>query len=344
MDRNSEYEKMPKSLKGLHLTEKEQHELNKLKWVVTEKIHGANFSFIYEHQQLLYAKRKDYLKWDDDFFGFQIVAARMEDNVISLFEQLKQDISADRYIIYGELFGGGYPHPEVAPDQQVQAIQTGVYYSPAIQFCAFDIAVENDTAGSKKYLDYDVSMAYFERFGILYAQVLFAGKLSEALNFDININSGIPAQLQLPSITPNLIEGVVIKPLSHSGLTDFETRPIIKIKNPQFDEEKKFHEAIKWSFIPDVTSRAEELTFLVDEMDRYITKNRLDSALSKTGRMDFSNEKRMQEIKQEFQEDIFTDFNDDNGNILAYLDDAKTKWIKDRINARIAAFIADKGD
>jgi len=340
MNKNSEYEKMPKNLKGLHLSEKEQHDLNKLKWVVTEKVHGANFSFVYEDHQLRFAKRKDYLTWNDDFFGFQAVAAEMEDRVIGLFEQLRQDIPAHRYIIYGELFGGKYPHPEVASHEHVQAIQTGVYYCPSVRFCAFDIAIEVTEEGSKEYLDYALSLAYFERYGIFYAKVLFCGKLNEALNFDTRIDSGIPGQLQLPALSPNLIEGVVIKPLHHAGLTDLEVRPIMKLKNQEFDEEKKFHEAEKWSFIPSVTTRSEELSFLVGEMANYITKNRLNSALSKIGALDLANEKRLYEIKKEFLEDICVDFNEDNGNILADLDEPKIQWLRDRLEARIAEFIA----
>ena len=44
----SEYEKIPQNFKSLNLDEKTFQELEKVKWVVTEKVHGANFSFIYE--------------------------------------------------------------------------------------------------------------------------------------------------------------------------------------------------------------------------------------------------------------------------------------------------------
>lgn len=340
MNPNSEYEKMPKNLKGLHLSDKAQQDLNKLKWVVTEKIHGANFSFVYEDHQLLYAKRKDYLKWTDDFFGFQAVAADMEDRVLALFEQLKQDMPADTYILYGELFGGKYPHPEVMPDPDVQAIQTGVYYSPAIRFCAFDIALESAETGLKTYLDYETALAYFERFGIFHARALFTGKINEVLDFNTRIDSTIPRQLQLPELSPNLMEGVVIKPLRHTDIMPPGVRPIIKRKNPEFDEEKKFHEAEKWSFIPGVSSRSEELSFLVTEMAAYITENRLNSAVSKTGRLDFTNIQRVSDIRQEFLDDIFTDFNIDHDHLLADLEADKVQWLRHRIEARIMAFMA----
>ena len=149
--KNPEYEKMPKSLKNMGLSEKALHELEKVKWAVTEKVHGANFSFVYENHSLGFAKRKDFLKWTDDFFGFQTVAMALENKIMELFELLSLDVKAERYILYGELFGGKYPHPEVQPDEQVQAIQTGVYYCPSVSFCAFDLAFES---GDQKPVSY----------------------------------------------------------------------------------------------------------------------------------------------------------------------------------------------
>lgn len=37
---------MPDSLKKIGLNERDMLKMEKLKWVVTEKIHGANFSFL----------------------------------------------------------------------------------------------------------------------------------------------------------------------------------------------------------------------------------------------------------------------------------------------------------
>ena len=339
MNKNSEYEKMPKNLKGLDLDEKAFSNLGKLKWVVTEKVHGANFSFVYEGRKLLFAKRKDYLKWTDDFFGFQTVVNDIEDRIIRLFEQLQIDITADRFIIYGELFGGKYPHPEVPAKPDVQAIQTGVYYCPDVKFCAFDIAIEIDENDVRYFLDYSAAIQYFEQFGIFYAKPLFTGKLNEALNFDTRINSKIPLQLGLPELDSNLIEGVVVKPMSHLDLDELEFRPIIKLKNPEFDEEKKFHEAEKWSFVPNISSQSEELGFLVDEMNNYVTENRLNSAISKIGQLDFSNEQRVNDIQQEFVQDILTDFNNDNDKIMDELGETQVSWIKNRLEATIILFM-----
>ncbi len=342
MSEFSGYEKMPNSLKKLGLNERDLSQLDKLKWVVTEKIHGANFSFVYENGSLKYAKRKQYLYWNDDFFGFQLVVNQLEGKIISLFEQLSTQFKASKYIIYGELFGGEYPHEEVQPVEGLHAIQTGVYYSPSIHFCAFDIAIETDELASKHYLDYETTITYFKEFELLHAQPLFVGKFGEALNFNTRINSTIPESLNLPALSQNLIEGVVVKPYNSWQQENSSTRPIIKIKNPEFDEEKKFHEAEKWTFIPDVSSKSQDLTFIVEELRNYVTENRLQSAISKIGSLDFENEKRVAEIANEFLKDTLTDFNENNDNLLQELTSEQNDWITERLKFEIKKLISEK--
>lgn len=335
----SGYEKMPNSLKKLGLSEKDFSEMEKLKWVVTEKVHGANFSFSYENGTLRFAKRKDYLQWNDDFFGFQLVVNKLENNILRLFEQLSSDIVGEKYMVYGELFGGKYPHPEVDPIADLQAIQTGVYYTPGIAFCAFDIAIENES-GSKYYLDYETAVGYFEQFRIFYAKPLLIGKFAEAMNFNIRINSTIPKALQLPELQDNLIEGVVIKPYNQ---VDQNRRPIVKLKNPEFDEEEKFHEAEKWSFVPNVSSRTEDLSFIVAELRNYITQNRLQSAISKIGTLDRTNPLRVADIKTEFLEDVIVDFNENNNHLLNDLAPDEKEWIMERVHFEIHKMILANG-
>lgn len=339
MKKNSEYEKMPKTFSKLDLSEKELNDLNKVKWVVTEKVHGANFSLVYEDRRLQFAKRKDYLNWGDDFFGFQQVVNRIEDKVLQLFEELKLNLKADRYIIYGELFGGKYPHPDVPEDPDVEAIQTGIYYAPSVEFCAFDIAFEVN--GKKEYLDYEKAIAYLDKHGVLYAKPLLIGKVNEVQDFNIRVNSSIPGQFGLPELEQNLIEGVVIKPLNHVHL-NLSSRPIVKLKNPEFDEEKKFHESQAWSFKKTIVSKSEELTFIFEEVSTYINDNRLQSAVSKTGKIDFGNEIRIQQILEEVLNDTWTDFDENNKGLLSELDKEQQEWLRKRMNAQILELISNK--
>jgi len=267
-----------------------------------------------------------------------LVVNKIEDKIIEIFEELSQKVKAIKYIIYGELFGGKYPHLEVEADQNLQAIQTGVYYSPSVEFYAFDIAIEKTDAKSKYYLDYETSVKLFEESNIIYAKPLFIGKFNDALEFNIRINSTIPKQLNLPNLSNNLIEGVVIKPFNDISSLDKKIRPIIKLKNPEFKEEK-FHKAKKWNYIPNTKSKSEELSFLVDEIMDYITINRLESAISKIGQLDFSSPKRIEEIKLELLEDSLSEFNEDSDDMLGFISINDSLWIKDRLKAEINQLI-----
>lgn len=342
----SSYEKMPTSLKKLGLSQNQYAHLDKVNWIVTEKIHGANFCFIYENGKLFYGKRKEYLTWKDDFFGFQLVVNKLENQLIHLFEELSRYVVAQKYIIYGELFGGHYPHTEVEKVENIQAIQTGIYYSPSIEFCAFDIAFEGNLNTqnllSKGYLDYKKAMDLFEKHGILYAKSLFIGKLNEALAFDIRIPSTLTKLLNLPELPTNWIEGIVIKPLEELSQDLFPERPILKIKNPEFEENKVFHQAQKWSFVPNLSSKTEEVYFLVEEIRNYITPNRLQSAISKIGSLDFENSKRIKEIEDEFLSDILSDFDENNGTILKEITPEQKKWIVERIKVDSTKLIYSK--
>jgi Rnl2 family RNA ligase len=342
MSNFSSYEKMPTSLKKLGLSESEYAKLDKLQWVVTEKVHGANFSFIYEHKTLKYAKRKELLSWKDDFFGFQLVVAKMESQVIKLFEQLSSEIDGDKYIMYGELFGGGYPQLQVVKEEKVQAIQTGVYYSPTINFMAFDIAIEKESV--KYYLSYESAIRYFKIHQIVHAQPLLIAKFGEALSFNTRINSTIPKMFSLPELINNLIEGVVIKPYNQKKGEVFSNRPIIKLKNPEFEEDNKYHDAEKWSYIPSISSKTEDLSYIVDELRNYITPNRLESAISKIGALDVENIERISAIEQEFLLDTIADFNEDNNNILKDFTPDENKWIKDRVSTDITKLITMSND
>lgn len=341
MKKNSEYEKMPKTFSKLGLSEKALHEVSKVKWVVTEKVHGANFSFVYEDRKLHFAKRKDYLRWEDDFFGFQQVVNEQEDAILQLFEQVSLELPADKYILYGELFGGKYPHPDVPVDEDVEAIQTGIYYAPSVHFCAFDLAYERD--GTKHYLDYDKAMDYFEQSGILYVKPLLIGKLNEVQDFNIRINSGIPGQLNLPELEHNLIEGVVIKPLHHQHLENLDFRPVVKMKNPEFDEEKKFHESEKWSFTKKIQSKSEELSFILEEMSSFVNENRLQSAVSKIGKIDWENDQRMQQIRAEVANDVWADFDENNTGLLTDLNPEQQEWLRKRLDVQVHELVAGSG-
>jgi Rnl2 family RNA ligase len=337
MTENPSYEKIPQSLKNLALHEKQLQEMQKWTWVATEKIHGANFSFVYENYQLRFAKRKAYLSWQDDFFGFQEVVKKAEHQIIRFFEHLSVETDAAQYILYGELCGGHYPHPEVIPNSQVQAIQTGIYYSPDIIFCAFDVAFRRKE--QKHYLEYQQASQLFTAFDILQAPILKVGKWQEVLNHDIRVNAALPAMMGLPALSHNLIEGMIIKPWQHHQAQTLDFRPVLKIKNPEFQEDDKFHEAQKWSYTASVDSHTDTLEWIVEACRQGINQPRLDSAISKIGALDFKNTERIEAIQQEMLEDVMQSFEENYPNWLSSLTQAQQEWILERVKARVNHFL-----
>jgi Rnl2 family RNA ligase len=332
------YEKIAESATGWNLDASGERSLSKLQWVVTEKIHGANFCFVTDGQVIRCANRKKFLEVGDSFFSYQTLLGSLGEKVKQIFGVIKGKYPKTSYIfIYGELFGGCYPHPEVIADNAVQAIQTGVYYSPTINFCAFDIAIENidENLGKnfdsnldhqreiRNYLDYGEVVEILEGVNIFYAKPLLIGSYHQALNFSIGFESTIPQQLNLPAIEGNKAEGVVIKPIKsiYIDTPKGKIRPILKIKIPEFNEDKRFSQAEKWVEEKGNNSLSEvdKLDLLKWEAFNLITENRLQNAISKIGPFN------SRELFNLFVEDVMEELKENQGHLLLELteDDRK---------------------
>ena len=253
-------------------------------WIVTEKIHGANFCFITDGVETRAAKRKAFLDADEDFFGHRAMLERNAEAARSVFTLARaRDAKIARVVVYGELFGGGYPHPDVPVDPSAQPVQTGCFYSPRIELCAFDLRIIHAGAEEGEYADYDEAAAIFAEAGLFHARPLFRGRYEDAIAFPVGFESHVPALLGLPPIPGNKAEGVVIKPVRpvvvprRAGTI----RPVIKRKIPEFAEDARFHQAEKWA-APKVTSGA--LEQLLWEVYPLVTEARLHAAISKIGR------------------------------------------------------------
>ncbi len=105
--RFSEYEKMAVSLdrfKGIEKALKEE-------WIVTEKVHGANFSCHTDGKDCVFARRRDFLKENEVFYNYKSAEffKGLTENVVGIFEdvqKLKIDENVVQVIVFGELFGG----------------------------------------------------------------------------------------------------------------------------------------------------------------------------------------------------------------------------------------------
>lgn len=129
--------------------------LNKGEWIVQEKVHGANFSFWVKGDHVKVAKRTEFISPGGDNFypGYEKVTEQEKEKIIELYSLTE----AQEMVVFGELFGGQYHHPDFEKISQATCIQRGIHYSPHHHFYAFDIMVGG------VYLDIDKAMELFEK-------------------------------------------------------------------------------------------------------------------------------------------------------------------------------------
>jgi len=245
--------------------------LTKGEFIVQEKAHGANLSFWYDGNELKSGKRTGFI--NDDFYDYKPVEEKCQDKVKQLYSLLKQmDFDIDLLVVYGELIGGSYPHQEVKKDTSATRIQKGIFYSPHNDFYAFDVAV-NETL-----LDIDTFNKIMGKTGFLFAKTIFKGTFEECLNYPNKFSSQISIWAGLPEIEDNICEGIVIKPVFPLFSGD-KSRVILKSKNEKWAEKASEKKRIK----KQAPLLSEACNKLCNEIESFITVNRLHNVLSKTG-------------------------------------------------------------
>ncbi|MDZ8056192.1 MAG: RNA ligase family protein [Aulosira sp. ZfuVER01] len=341
------YEKIPENSNKWGLTESDYRLFNKTEWMVTEKIHGANFGITTDGSEVRFAKRKEFLQPEDDFFGYQSLKDKLAHQVKEIFRILQLDTPWQKIYVYGELFGGDYPHPDIPAVNYVQAVQTGVYYSPKIEYCAFDIVgLKSENTAVRYYLDYEIALKLFQQVEMMAAAPLFIGKYNDALAYNIEFESTIPAILGLPKLPcVNKAEGVIIKPL-HSIYIDTgkeKIRPIIKRKIPEFAEDSRFHQAKKWTVQqqPIITQQLSLEEELSQEMLALVTLNRLNNVISKVGRVAANNIKQRQKLVKLLVNDVLESFQEEYESIFNALEDTERQSMIEELNQASQQLVDD---
>ena len=88
-----------------------------LEYVVQEKVHGANTSFLCDGESVRFAKRTSLLEKDEKFYDYPELLERYRDRVVALAKEEMNRYAGTRSVnIFGEMFGGTYPHKDVQPN------------------------------------------------------------------------------------------------------------------------------------------------------------------------------------------------------------------------------------
>jgi Rnl2 family RNA ligase len=306
------------------------HGFEKETFIVQEKVHGANFSFYTDGEMIKIAKRSDFILPDEVFYNAQTVAEKHFEKVFNAFEMVKVKFPETKFIIiFGELFGGNYNHPEVNRVKDAIKVQKGIDYGPENDFYAFDIKINGTD-----YLDVETANEIFEKNGFFFAKPLFKGCLEEALQFPNEFNSLIPEWLGLPALEKNICEGVIIKPLNPKFFGN-GSRVILKNKNEKWTEVQK----------TDKTNTKTEVHFseegqkVWDTIESYITINRLYNVLSKEGEFD---PKKTGKVIGLFSQDVLSDFKKDHPLLLESLEKEEQKLINKKLNNKVIIMIKEE--
>ncbi|WP_299674384.1 RNA ligase, Rnl2 family [uncultured Dokdonia sp.] len=294
-------------------------------FVVQEKVHGANFSFICDGKDVRVAKRTALIEEGEQFNNYRFVLEMYKVRILELFSLLKSDIPEVVVIhVYGELFGGSYGHPDVKKIPSMVKVQKGISYSPKNDFYAFDICVNQE-----KYLDVHQANSYFEKTGMFYAKTLFEGSLQDCLEYPNLFSTYIPLWLGYPEMETNFCEGVVIRPSKNSMFRN-GSRVILKNKNEKWSEKSNVKKVVK----PIEFTKDE--TILWNILHSYLTENRLINVQSKLGEFQI---KTIGKTIGFFAKDALEDFTKEHRTLWDTIEKERRKVITKRLNVVSATLV-----
>lgn len=293
-------------------------------FVVQEKIHGGSLTFCIDSEECKVAKRSNFIKKGEKFFNYQKVRDLYLPKLRECFNYLKsKDGNIEDMAIYGELYGGVYPHSDV-PKSQDGKVQKEIYYSPDQDFIAFDIKINGI------FQDVIKANVIFDLFNIPYAKTLFTGPLEECLKYPNSFQTTIPKEKGLPEIENNICEGVVIRPIKPIFMWSHE-RLILKNKNDKFSEKERPVKEPK--IMPTLDQKVQEV---LDKAILYINENRLKNVLSKIGTV---SKEDFGKIIQSFTKDAIEDFMKDEREIFEMLEKTDQKLITKKIGEKAAKLL-----
>ena len=287
-------------------------------WLVTEKVHGANFSIHISvpEREMRFASRNQFV--DESFFNARKMTDNLKTSFLALAENVfKEHPDAKRIALFGELFG--------------QGLNKGVSYPAGRHFAMFDIVVETheseqlqkqltdegktETDSFLRYLDYDDMVRHANLAGVPTVPELFRGPMAEALSFNPHVRSLVGERTDSEFVSPeeNWAEGVAIRP-NKAFFDHYGHRVSIKNKSEKFKEKEKKTRARK--------PRSLETLERHPDLPDYITEARLSNVLSKEGEIDTLN---FNYVLQMFATDALNEYARDHEVVI---DKDETKALK----------------
>eukprot|EP00427_Karlodinium_veneficum_P052924 CAMPEP_0169371354 /NCGR_PEP_ID=MMETSP1017-20121227/35848_1 /TAXON_ID=342587 /ORGANISM="Karlodinium micrum, Strain CCMP2283" /LENGTH=353 /DNA_ID=CAMNT_0009469837 /DNA_START=54 /DNA_END=1114 /DNA_ORIENTATION=+ len=312
-------------------------------YVVTEKVHGANFCVIASKPSpnsaviVRFAKRTAIIggiEDAEDFYGCRSAGLlrHLAPSAEGAFQILEASDSQESPLqavhVYGELFGGCYPHQDVPA---IPGLRPRVVEDIYLSDMAADVCRES---------------------GFMFAETLFRGTLAECSDFEIEFETTIPCRLRLPPLPlgasgeRNLAEGCVVRPVgeppSHlEGVRAGKesTRGLFKRKIAQFSEKRYQNEDWKKGKAGAEVHYSMPVEELVSiEVVASVTEQRLDNVLSKIGRVDIRDQQGCRRVLEDFKQDVRESLEDADLEVLrgsADLEETLDKLSRSLIKQRL---------
>lgn len=316
------YPSITNSYDKRYLAKLKEYGLDKETYCVTEKVHGANFAIYYGGNEFRIASRNRFLADDANFFGCQKLLPELKEKIAYLY---KGSSEINQIVIYGELCGGTYNHPDVKKVANVKKVQGHIWYHPDNIFYVFDIKIDG------KYIKEDEFWIVCKSVNFLFAESLFTGSLEECLAYNNTYQTTIPAKFSLPKIENNICEGNVIKPITPLFFPNGE-RVMLKNKNEKFAETKKIKDPAKKVELSPCAKVL--LIYLI----AHVTQNRLDNVISKLGDVTI---KDFSLVMKEFSHDIIKNFMQTAENDMQFLDEAEQKILRKTMNKYASGLVRE---
>lgn len=245
-------------------------------WIVTEKVHGANFSFWTDGIDVKVASRNQFV--DETFYNASDVVEQYRDRIFNFFHSFGFE-QGETIAVFGELYG--------------QGIQKEINYGEK-DFIAFDLMHNGKFVESF----FDVIADELSNEGIPVIPHKVCHTLEEALEQP----NDEPTAL---SDSGDTMEGTVIRPMIEQQFGNGK-RMIFKNKNEKFTEKK-----VKNAKIDKPLTDDERRIF--DLVNEYILESRVANVISKMGTItnkDFGNimKATMDDVREDYMDDTGEDF------------------------------------
>ncbi len=272
-------------------------------WVAEEKVHGAHLALVSDGRTARAAGRRGLLDEDrlEAFFG----ATRLWPVLATAAAAAARAAGPD-VILYGELAGGGYPHPQVPPVEGIGPVQTGVWYSPDLVWMAFDGAVA--TSSGPRWMNRAELAELMAGVGLECVPLLSQGHRQKLRGLTVDFPTLVPSALGLPELPGNRAEGYVLKPAGSWDTSERGPRPVLKVKHPDFAEDARYTSARP--FVPPPGGVTGVPPWLLAAAVERLTPPRADAARSKLGPTADT-----AELAAEVVADLLADLDDDLGGL-----------------------------